>query len=105
MKSKLDAFSAKVDSIDLSYDKRISELETKNRDEQVGEVVKRIFPSILDAFLPDKIESRVKYLIDRDSADLKQMVRDDLKRLESLMLTSFDPSKSSHNSVEPRRSL
>ena len=27
LKSKLDAFSAKVDSIDLSYDKRISNLE------------------------------------------------------------------------------
>ena len=28
LKSKLDAFSAKVDSIDLSYDKRISNLES-----------------------------------------------------------------------------
>lgn len=27
LRSKLDAFSAKVDSIDLSYDKRISNLE------------------------------------------------------------------------------
>lgn len=75
-------------------------------EEEVNEVVQRIFPSILDSFWPDKIEQRVKQLIDRDSADLKQMVRDDLKRLESLMLSSFDPSKSSHNSVDNnRRSL
>lgn len=112
MRGKLDAFSAKVDSIDLSYDRRISELEMQRTrlDEQIQRSVEKAFPKMLDSLWSEKIEQRVKFLIDRDSAELKQMVREDLKRLESLMLSSFDPSKSSHNSTEEvthlnRRSL
>jgi len=41
-----------------------------------------------------KIEGRVKEIVEKDSKDLKNMVRLDLKRLESLMLNSFEHNKS-----------
>ena len=41
-----------------------------------------------------KIEGRVKDIVEKDSKDLKTMVRLDLKRLESLMLNSFEHNKS-----------
>jgi hypothetical protein len=51
-------------------------------------------------------EGKVKQLIERDSAELKAMVRQDLKRLENLMITSFEkiPSDGQYGG-EGRRSL
>lgn len=117
LRSKLDAFSAKVDSIDLSYDKRISNLEATmtpllaglDRLPTMAKVhehlsqelkhmclvtVPELISSGFDETWTSKIESRVKDIVERDSKDLKTMVRLDLKRLESLMLNSFEHNKS-----------
>ncbi len=50
-------------------------------------------------------EGKVKQLIERDSAELKAMVRQDLKRLETLMITSFEKIPSDGQYGEGRRSL
>jgi hypothetical protein len=117
LKSKLDAFSAKVDSIDLSYDKRISNLEitmspllsTFDRLPTMAKVHDHVskelehlclvkVPEVVSGAFEDswigKIETRVKEIVEKDSKDLKAMIRLDLKRLESLMLNSFEHNKS-----------
>jgi hypothetical protein len=133
LKSKLDAFSAKVDSIDLSYDKRISNLEAtlspllqsydsfhsrmtpSKISEQINLEVQSKIHHLVDVHGSVKremenmwtlhYEGKVKQLIDRDSAELKAMVRQDLKRLETLMVSSFEKIPSDGHYGEGRRSL
>lgn len=56
--------------------------------------VPEIVSSGFEEYWTQKIEGKVREIVERDSKDLKTMVRLDLKRLESLMAGSFDHNKS-----------
>lgn len=60
----------------------------------------------LDSAWNVTFEARVRDLIAKDSAELKGMVRQDLRRLETLMISSFDKIPSEGADIEGnRRSL
>jgi hypothetical protein len=47
-----------------------------------------------------QIEARVREIVEKDSSELKKMVRMDLKRLETLMVNTFEDTANNN-----RRSL
>jgi hypothetical protein len=122
-----------VDSIDLAYDKRISNLEATlspllqsydsfhsrmtpaKISEQINLELQSKLHHLVDVHGSVKremenlwtlhYESQVKQLIERDSSELKAMVRQDLKRLETLMMSSSYFEKEGRRSISEIPSL
>lgn len=108
LRSKQDALTAKVDSMDLAYDKRIANMEAtlspllQSYDsfhqrmtpakvvEMINKEINDKMPQIVDRMWNSKFEISVKQLIATDSSELKAMVRQDLQRLEALLASSFE---------------
>jgi len=108
VRSKQEALTAKVDSMDLAYDKRIANMEATlapllqsydsfhqrmtpvKVSEMINQEILNKIPSIADQMWSEKFEKSVKMLIATDSSQLKAMVRQDLQRLEALMAQSFE---------------
>lgn len=112
LRSKQDALTAKVDSMDLAYDKRIANMEAtlapllQSYDsfhqrmtpakvvETINKEIHEKMPQIVDQMWTDKFEISVKQLIATDSSELKAMVRQDLQRLEAILASSFEHNRS-----------